>query len=120
MNKTIGERLKQYREDARLSVDEVCQSLTSSGYKISPKTLYGYENDVSSPKISVFVSLCNLYGVTDISGSFGYGKQVETPELRLSAHERELIKQYRALPQMQEAVDRILGLSPSSAQSKEA
>ena len=120
MEKTIGMHLKQYREDARLSVEEVCTTLAAQGYKLSPKTLYGYENDVSSPKISVFVSLCNLYGVKDISGSFGYGKQIEPPELRLSSREREVILAYRANPTAREYVERLLGLSPVAEEFKEA
>lgn len=99
MEKSIGSRLKQYREDACLTVEEVCQKLNTMGYKLSPKTLYGYENDVSSPKISVFVTLCNLYGISDISGCFGYGSEEKHPELRLSPSERALILLHRELDQ---------------------
>jgi Helix-turn-helix. len=121
LDKTIGSRLKQYREDSGFSVEEVCQKLNTLGYKLSPKTLYGYENDVSSPKISVFVNLCNIYGVSDISGSFGYTVSVPPPVLRLTPPERSLILAYRrADTGTKAAVEKLLDLNTASAQSKEA
>lgn len=113
MQEKIGAILRKEREKAGLTIEEVCLKLEAAGKKISPKTLYGYENDVSSPKISVFMSLCRLYEIDDVYGTFNMRAvpSESAAQFNLSAHEREVILAYRSRPDMQPAVDRLLELS---------
>lgn len=119
MNNLIPARLKSAREKEALTVEQVVTMLSSRGYSISAKTLYGYENGVSSPKISIFMALCEIYGISDLLGEFGYN-QPSPPTLRLSAHEHELILAYRSRPDMQSAVDTLLGIATETSKSKNA
>ncbi|MCL1819397.1 MAG: hypothetical protein FWG36_01930 [Oscillospiraceae bacterium] len=65
----ISELLKEQRAISHLSVDDVLTRLKEKGISISPKTLYGYENGVGSPKIRTFLALCDIYGIKDIMES---------------------------------------------------
>ena len=65
--------LKQRRELCGFSVENVVERLERDfGIKISEKTLYGYENGVSMPKVPTFMALCTIYGVSDLYHEFGY------------------------------------------------
>lgn len=64
--------LRQKRESLNLDVEEVIQKLKDRGIEISVKTLYGYENGVGTPKVNTFIALCDIYGINDILGAFGY------------------------------------------------
>lgn len=112
MNEKYGAILRQARENADLSVEEVSVKLSALGFKVSPKTLYGYENDVSTPKISLFMTMCKLYRVTDIYSTFHMRDNSEPTQLVLSSHERQVILSYRAHPAAQPFVDKLLELSP--------
>ena len=122
MQEKLGAILRQQREKVGLSIEEVSLKLASVGKKISPKTLYGYENDVSSPKISVFMELCNLYQVYDIYETFHVRPPAKSSavQLLLSNHERALILSYRQHPEMQSAVDTLLHLSDQALEFKNA
>lgn len=117
---TYGSILRKARETAGFSIEEVIEQLSMLGYKISTKTLYGYENDVSSPKISLFMTLCHLYNLNDLYATFNLRAPTETPRLELSPHEKNVIVAYRANPAMQNAVDRLLGVEDAAAQEKQA
>ena len=123
MQEKIGSVLRNEREKAGLTIDEVSEKLGFLGYKVSPKTLYGYENDVSSPKISLFMKICQLYGINDIYATFNMQPPEDSKPLNtsLSFHERELVIAYRSQPEMQEAVDRLLKISsPATEVLKQA
>ena len=64
--------LRERRELSNLSVDDVISKLEKYNVNISAKTLYGYESGVSVPKVNTFLYLCDIYGVSDIMGTFGY------------------------------------------------
>lgn len=69
--------LRQHREAVGLSISTVVDTLDREfKIKISEKTLYGYENGVSSPKVSTFVALCTIYNVKNLSSEFGYPTSV--------------------------------------------
>lgn len=119
MHETYGTILRKAREDAGLSIEEVSVKLAALGYKVSPKTLYGYENDVSSPKISLFMTMCKLYNVRDVYATFHMRDGYENPSLVLTTRERQVILAYRAKPSRREAVDLLLELPPL-AESKQA
>lgn len=108
MNKiTIGSKLKELRESNSISVNEVSDLLIQNGYKASPKTIYGWENEHSQPNCDVLLYLCKLYNVVDILATFGYESNRNT----ISPYELERIQKYRALDEHgKEVVDTNLNL----------
>jgi hypothetical protein len=52
--------------------------------------------------------LCEIYKIPDILNSFGYD-QPDDPAASLTYHEREIIYAYRNRPELQHAVDILLG-----------
>lgn len=76
----IATTLRQLRQASGLTAKEVSVLLAHKGIDISEKTLLGYENGVSTPKVNTFLRLCEVYKVTDIMGAFGYdAKDTATP-----------------------------------------
>lgn len=74
----ISDILRQNRELAHLTIEDVVTKLKDKNIDISSKTLYGYENGVSTPKVNTFLCLCDIYGIQDIMGTFGYASCVAT------------------------------------------
>ena len=70
--KTIAQVLKERRRELGLSVKEVCASLNSCGIKISPSTLYGYENGNRTPDPDTLFLLCDEYDIDDMMLKLGY------------------------------------------------
>lgn len=69
----VATLLRQYRSSCGLTIPNVAQLLKEKfDIEISEKTLYGYENGVSSPKITVFIALCTIYNVGNLSEELGY------------------------------------------------
>lgn len=78
MNK-IGETLKNLREAAGLSAADVSDLLDERyGIQMNYRTLYNYENGKSSPDVSRFLALCQIYGASDPLRSFGYASAHDT------------------------------------------
>ncbi len=68
--KIVAEFLRERRRLCSMKMKEVCAELEARGMGINRKTLYGYENGVSEPRITVFLELCDIYGVTDVGEAF--------------------------------------------------
>ncbi len=79
---TMAATLRQLRQAQGLTAKEVAEILASKSIDISEKTLLGYENGVSAPKVSTFLRLCEIYRVTDIMGTFGYDGKENPSRLR--------------------------------------
>ena len=69
-SKAIATALKQRRAELHLSTEEVVAALSDAGFKVSRKTLYGWENNVSSPNVRIFLKLCEIYQIDHIMGYF--------------------------------------------------
>lgn len=63
----IGSILKQARKNKGLLVKEVIHRLSEKGFKVSEKTLYGWENNYSQPSIEIFLALSEIYGIEKTS-----------------------------------------------------
>lgn len=75
---SLGKKLREARTSADYSVQQVSDLLKASGYeKASPKTIYSWESGNSQPSPDYFLKLCQIYGVSDILGTFGYAQQEE-------------------------------------------
>lgn len=92
----IAYLLRDERERKGFSVEQVAEKLRERGITISTKALYGYENKVGKPKLSTFLALCDIYGITDILAALGFGYSVPiSKQESFTAAERELIELYR-------------------------
>lgn len=78
----MSSTLRQLRQACGLTAKEVSILLAHKGIDISEKTLLGYENGVSTPKVNTFLRLCEVYKVADIMAAFGYDDRVEESPLR--------------------------------------
>lgn len=104
----IGSTLKKARKNKGLHIKEVAAELQKQSIHVALKTIYGWENGQSCPRIDIFLCLCKLYGITDILGEFGY---TQSDEMILTEQEKNLIKAYRSLPELQHPINVILNVS---------
>lgn len=100
---TIAKALKRLREKSGLTATQVGEILGKSG-----KTVNAWENNRGQPDAETLMLLCDIYGVADILAEFRE-EPAEEPIL-LSEHEKKLVTAYRNKPEMQPAVDKLLGV----------
>jgi transcriptional regulator with XRE-family HTH domain len=96
----IAKLLREKRLASKLSVNEIVLRLAEAGIIISPKTLYGYERCVGSPKTRTFIALCEIYGIENITSSFRSMVAETVAEYgtsALSEDEHALLKKCRTL-----------------------
>lgn len=105
-NANIAKVLKEYRKQNDLSVNDVVICLSQKNLDVSPKTIYGWESGQSQPDADTLMLLCEIYNITDILVAFGYVP--ENNNFRLTALEKELVRQFRNHPSMQSAVRKLL------------
>ncbi len=107
-NNQIGEMLKKYRRLNALSVKDVTVELDEKyGVKVAEKTVYGWESNQAHPTSDVFVALCDIYKINNISDVFN---SKESKGFPITAEERRIIEQYRQTPELQAAIRRILNI----------
>jgi transcriptional regulator with XRE-family HTH domain len=59
---SLGQLLRQAREQRRLSLDEAAAQLRSRrGTPLSPQTLHDYERNRTRPTLTMLMQLCTLY-----------------------------------------------------------
>ena len=104
--KDVANILKDARARCKMSVDEVAIALKTYGYEIVPRSLYNYEIGTSQPPVSMFLVLCKIYGIDEISA----GKNVSyLKKIEVSAQEEYLVECFRkASPEVQDAALRVL------------
>ncbi len=69
-----GEKLKQARIQAGVSVKEMSELLISKGLKATPNTIYSWENGNSQPTPDALLCMCAKYCISDPLVFFGYEK----------------------------------------------
>ncbi len=105
-NKLIPILLKEQREKNSLSVKDVASLLKERSIAVAPKTIYGWENGQACPSADVLLTLCEIYNIKDILATFGYADR-ET--FHVTKQEQAVVEAYRSHPELQEAVDLLLG-----------
>lgn len=100
---SIAKSLKRLREQIGLTADQVGALVGKSG-----KTVNAWENNRGQPDAEMLMKLCDIYNVSDILSEFRESER-EAP-FALSNHEKKLVTAYRNKPEMQPAVDIILGV----------
>lgn len=92
----IAHLLRDERERKGYSVEQVAEKLRERGITISTKALYGYENKVGKPKLSTFIALCDIYGITDIMAALGFTYSVPVSKKgSVTDEEFSIIELYR-------------------------
>ncbi len=107
-NNKIGQMLKRYRKLNSLSVGDVVLELQDRyGVNVAEKTVYGWESNQAHPTSDVFVALCDIYRINNITDVFNSN---ESKGFHITAEERQLIEQYRAYPEMQAVIRKLLNM----------
>lgn len=98
----IARKLKELRQKNGLTADEVGAKIGKSG-----KTVNAWENNRGQPDAEILIELCDIYNVDNILKEF---REQKTEIISLSNHEKKIVTAYRQKPEMQPAVDRLLGI----------
>lgn len=107
-NNKIGNMLKKYRKMNSLSVGDVVLELQDRyGVNVAEKTVYGWESNQAHPTTDVFVALCDIYRINNITDVFNSD---EPKGFHITSEERQLIEQYRAYPEMQSVIRKLLNM----------
>ena len=108
-NNQIGKMLKQYRKINALSVTDVVLELSNKyGVRVAEKTLYGWESNQAHPSSDMFIALCDIYKISNISDMIS--PSCNFKNFTITAEERLLIEQYRKKREMQHAIRKILDI----------
>jgi len=94
--------LKKLRNSYNLSQGQLADKLN-----ISKSTISMYELGNRSPDMEMLRQIADFFNV-DINYLFGI---ITKPDLTLTPHETKVMTAYRDQPEMQPAVDRILGIT---------
>lgn len=104
---SFGNRIKQYREDNNLTLAEI-ERMTN----VPAQTINRYELGQRVPKVDAAAIIANKLNLNPL-WLFGYDVEDTDVSSRLfefTEHEQDVIMEYRNHPDMQPAVDRILGV----------
>lgn len=107
----IAKVLKKLRIESGLTAKQVGEMIGKSG-----KTVSAWENNHGQPDAELLIALCDIYNVDDILKAF---REDSTVNIYLNSHEKSVIIAYRQNPNMQEAVDRLLGVEEECIEQKE-
>lgn len=100
MKYEIGKRIRKYRVELGLSQRQLAEKIGVSNGRVS-----NWEQGLNRPDADMLADLC--YAL-QVSPSSLLGVQLSTDEL--SEQERSVIKAYRSRPEIQQAVNILLGL----------
>lgn len=102
ISKVLPERLKYFRNKARLTTYDIGEKLNKT-----PSTVTLWENGKAQPSVETLLKLCNIYKISDINELIGEADSIETKKLNRT--EQELIKQWRqAKPHVRAAIKTLL------------
>ncbi len=100
MKNTVGFRIRSYREKCNLSQKDLGRLIGVSNTRIS-----NWEKGINNPDVELLVKICYALKVSpDVL------LDVHLKEEEFTEHEKELIFHYRHKIEMQNAVDKLLGV----------
>ena len=105
--KEIMQKLKEVRKARDITIDELYQFLLKNNVQVAKKTVYGWDNAITTPNVKTFLLMCKFYGIKDVYSLL----EVNMPEddiLSISNTERELIKQFRKKEEYQISILKLL------------
>lgn len=116
-NENIARILKYYRQVNNLSVQEVSNKLSQAKLKAAVKTIYAWESGRTQPDADTLLYLCKIYNIDNILDVFGYN-EVPKSAFHITEFEKALILAYRKSPDLQPAIEKLLGVTEPLAQNK--
>lgn len=103
----FDDRLKNLRKSRGLSQLEISKHLG-----LKPRTYVSYENNEREPDSQVLIKIAQFFDVSiDYLLDFNANSQVSVPFI--TKKELQIIKAYRNQPDMQKAVNKLLGIAES-------
>lgn len=96
----IGARIRQFREARGLTQVELANRLHISSGRLS-----NWEQGACRPNADILAKLCRALEVSPSELL-----DLPTPEQNLTEHERQVITAYREKPNLQNAIDILLGI----------
>jgi transcriptional regulator with XRE-family HTH domain len=110
-NKNLGRALRYYRKANHYTVKQIADKMKKDyGVSLSPKTIYGWENNQNQPSADNLLILCKIYKITNILEALGYEGAPEQAPLILSTEERELVLKYRSHKYFNSAIRKLLDI----------
>ena len=101
MKYEIGKRIRKYREACGISQIQLAERLGISNSRVS-----NWEQGINRPDADILAEMCR---VLEVSPSELLDVHLSTDEL--DEREKKVIKAYRSKPELQQAVDILLGIS---------
>lgn len=112
----IGELIRNRRTELNFTLEEVGDMVGVSKSTVK-KWEDGYISNMKRDKIALLAKALQLEPVSLITGELIPISFNNNLEYNLSEHERRLISAYRDKPEMQPAVDRLLGIDSAPAKN---
>ncbi len=100
MKYEIGNRIRKFREELGISQKQLAEQIGVSNSRIS-----NWEQGINRPDADILAKLCTALNV---SPSSLLGVKLSADEI--TEQERNIIKAYRSKPELQQAVNILLGL----------
>lgn len=105
MKYEIGAKIKKYREEKNLSQKQLAEMIGISNNRLS-----NWEQGINRPDVDILASIC-----TALEVSPSELLEINLPQDKLTQHEHRIINAYRARPDLQNAVDILLGLADNKS-----
>ena len=113
IKKKVAENIRFYRKKANLTQKQLAEKLGVKNTAVS-----NWENGQNSIDTELLFRVCDVFGIT-INQMYGIEEAesviISSSDIALSDHEKDVIFSYRNHPEMQGAVDRLLGVEREGA-----
>lgn len=96
----IGSRIRKFREERHLSQRQLADLIHVSNSRVS-----NWEQGINRPDADILADLCRALQISPSELL-----EVHLSQNEISGHERRIIESYRAKPDLQKAVDILLGV----------
>lgn len=106
MKYEIGGRIRQYRKDKGLTQEQLANEIQVTKNRVS-----NWEQGINRPDADIIGNICRALNVSPSDLL-----DVHLTDDELDAHEKKVIKAYRAKKDLQQAVDILLGIEGSTAE----
>lgn len=114
----FGKILKSLRENNGYSMDKLIEIYNKKfGGKMNKSTLSRYENEIQEPMYTVVVNLANIFNVSVDYLSGAATNDIQFNPIQYNQHDIKVLDTYKSKPEMQPAVDKLLGVDEDDSVS---